>query len=155
MMLSGYLLSIVGVIILLAVVQLILPNSKIGDSVRSILGIFMLFCLISPVVDMFGGELDLKNLYTKYEVDEDFLSKLTTHGEELEEALASYLTQNYEGAKLNIQFDAKNNQVSYIFVDLSDFVIKGDEEYINYYTAIKEYLKKQIDISDERIIIYG
>ena len=155
MIFSGYLVSIVGVIVLLTLVELILPNSKISTSVRSILGIFLLFCMVSPIIKLIGVDIDFKNLFGNYQLDENFLHQtMAQENDFLQSCLQSSLSQNFEGAKLSVQFDS-NHAPSYVFVDLSDFVIKNKEEHINYYTAIKEFLKKQIDISDERIVVYG
>ena len=137
------------------VVQLILPEGKIGVSVRSILGIFLLFVILSPIIKVVNDKFSFSDVW-EYELDENFLSQ--TEAKEyqlLQDALQSELTREYQGAKVSLNFDSKSKQVSYIFVDLSDFVINKTDEHINYYTAIKEFVKKQINISDERIVVYG
>ena len=58
----GYLLSIVGAIVLLMVVQLILPEGKIGVSVRSILGIFLLFVILSPIIKVVNDKFSFSDV---------------------------------------------------------------------------------------------
>ncbi len=154
-MFDGYLLSIVGIIVLLMVVQLILPEGKIGGSVRSILGVFLIFTVVSPLVKLFHAKLDFTDL-SSYELDENFLSNTRKNAQDLvEQSLENELNKQYSGVKVAVSMDDSLNQVNYIFIDLSDFVINLADEHINYYTAIKEFVKEQIDISDERIVIYG
>ena len=46
-------------------------------------------------------------------------------------------------------------KINYIFVDLSDLVIFENEQHINYYTAVKELVRSQVNIDEERVVVYG
>ena len=74
-----------------------------------------------------------------------------------ERELQNFIDKEYKGAKVSISanFEGEEMKINYIFVDLSDLVIFENEQHINYYTAVKELVRSQVNIDEERVVVYG
>ena len=157
---SAYLLTIVGVVFLLVVIELILPDSKVSKYIKSIFAIFIVVVIITPLAKIINSDFDWNNIFDsmQYEVDETFIENISQDNLKLfEQNLEDYINQTYEGARVSISanFEGEGMKINYIYVDLSNLVIIENSQHINYYTAVKELVKKQVDIDEERVIVYG
>ncbi|MBQ7977294.1 MAG: stage III sporulation protein AF [Clostridia bacterium] len=158
--LGVYLLSVVGVVFLLVIIELVLPDSKISKYIRSIFAIFIVVVIIAPVAKLIKNDWDFNSIIMdfNYELNQNYLDSVNAQNISLlERELEAVINKEYKGAKVSISanFSGGEEKISYIFVDLSDLVINENNEHINYYTAIKELVRKQIDIDDERVVVYG
>ena len=158
---SMYLLSIVGVVFLIVIVDLILPDSKISKYIKSIAAVFVVAVIASPIINLVNSNWDWKSLFvnSEYQVDENVLNNINQQNiEVLEKELVEYLeTQDIKGVEIMISASFTNNEpkINYIYVNLCDLVINENLEHIDYYTKIKELITQQINIEEEKIIIYG
>lgn len=158
---SMYLLSIVGVVFLIVIVDLILPDSKISKYIKSIAAVFVVAVIASPIINLVNSNWDWKSLFvnSEYQVDENVLNNINQQNiEVLEKELVEYLeTQRIKGVEIMISASFTNNEpkINYIYVNLCDLVINENLEHIDYYTKIKELITQQINIEEEKIIIYG
>ena len=158
---SVYLLSIVGVVFLIVIVDLILPDSKISKYIKSIAAVFVVAVIASPIINLVNSNWDWKSLFvnSEYQVDENVLNNINQQNiEVLEKELVEYLeTQSIKGVEIMISASFTNNEpkINYIYVNLCDLVINENLEHIDYYTKIKELITQQINIEEEKIIIYG
>lgn len=158
---SAYLLSIVGVVILLVIIDLILPDSKISKYIKSIAAVFVVAVIASPIVKLVNSNWDWHSLFvgSEYQIDENIINNINQQNiEVLEDEIANYLTeQGFEGVEVMISANFIENElkISYIYVNLCDLVINENLEHIDYYTKIKELITQQINIEGDKIIIYG
>ena len=158
---SMYLLSIVGVVFLIVIVDLILPDSKISKYIKSIAAVFVVAVIASPIINLVNSNWDWKSLFvnSEYQVDENVLNNINQQNiEVLEKELVEYLeTHSIKGVEIMISASFTNNEpkINYIYVNLCDLVINENLEHIDYYTKIKELITQQINIEGDKIIIYG
>lgn len=158
---SAYLLSIVGVVILLVIIDLILPDSKISKYIKSIAAVFVVAVIASPIVKLVNSNWDGHSLFVggEYQIDENILNNINQQNiEVLEDEITNYLTeQGFEGVEVMVSANFTENElkISYIYVNLCDLVINENLEHIDYYTKIKELITQQINIEGDKIIIYG
>ena len=157
---SIYLLSIVGVVFLLVVVELVLPDSKISKYIKSIFSIFIVVVIITPIVKLVKNDWDWNSIFTnsQYEINQDFLNDIQNQQiMTFERELQNFIDKEHKGAKVSISanFEGEEMKINYIFVDLSDLVIFENEQHINYYTAVKELVRSQVNIDEERVVVYG
>ncbi len=158
---SAYLLSIVGVVILLVIIDLILPDSKISKYIKSIAAVFVVAVIASPIVKLVNSNWDWHSLFvgSEYQIDENILNNINQQNIEiLEDEITNYLTeQGFEGVEVMVSANFTENElkISYIYVNLCDLVINENLEHIDYYTKIKELITQQINIEGDKIIIYG
>lgn len=160
--LSGYLLSIVGVVLLTVLIDLILPDGKMAKYVKSVMAIVVVAVIISPIAKLTTTDFDFGKLFstTTYQVDQVILDNITNlsvaeYERDLEKNLASL---GYEDVHISLIVENKDGTqiIKYIYVDLCDFGISEDFEHIDYYTEIKECLKKLVDfVKEEQIVVYG
>lgn len=156
-----YLLSIVGVVFLIVIVDLILLDSKISKYIKSIAAVFVVAVIASPIINLVNSNWDWKSLFvnSEYQVDENVLNNINQQNiEVLEKELVEYLeTQDIKGVEIMISASFTDNEpkINYIYVNLCDLVINENLEHIDYYTKIKELITQQINIEEEKIIIYG
>ncbi len=157
---SVYLLSIVGVVFLLVVIELVLPDSKVSKYIKSIYSIFIVVVIITPLVRLVKSDWDWNNFFntTDYTVNQNFIDSVNAQNiESLERDLERYINKTYKGAKVSISANFTDNELklNYIFVDLSELGINENSEHINYYTAVKELVGDFVSIDEKRIIVYG
>ena len=158
---SAYLLGIVGVVLILVVVDLILPDSKISKYIKSIASIFVVAVIASPIINLVKSDWDWKSFFvsSEYQVDENILNNINQQNiEVLEKELVEYLeTQGFKGVDIMISASLTDLElkINCIYVNLCDLVINENSEHIDYYTKIKELITQQINIEEEKIIIYG
>lgn len=158
---SIYLMSIVGVVMLVVAIDLILPDSKISKYIKGIVSIFVVAVIVSPVISIVKGDFDWKSIFTEssYQVDENIMASINNQNiQVLQDELSNCLQQNgYKGVEVMISTNFINNEIkiNYIYVNLCDLVLNENIEHIDYYTNIKELIKKQINIEEDKIVIYG
>ena len=158
---SLYLLSIVGLAFLLVIVDLILPVGKISNYVKGISAFLLMVVVLSPIIKIINNSSGIFSWIksTQYKVDYNLLQTINdTNNEEIERELEIYLANNgYENTEVSISYKTSVNEIkmNYIFVNLSKLVINKNVEHIDYYTKIKELIKKRISIEEDNIIIYG
>lgn len=157
---SVYLLSVVGVVFLLVVIELVLPESKISKYIKSIFSIFIIVVIITPIVKLVKNDWDWNSIFTNvsYDLNQNFLDDIKTQQiVTLERDVENFISKQYKGATVSISanFNGDDMIINYIFVDLSDLVIKENEQHINYYTAVKELVRSQVKIDEERVVVYG
>ena len=157
---SIYLLSVVGVVFLLVVIELVLPDSKVSKYIKSIYSIFIVVVIITPLAKLIKSDWDWNNFFndTNYTINQNYIDNVNAQNvENLEREIEEYINKSYEGAKVSISADFTNNELklNYIFVDLSDLGIIENSQHINYYTAVKELVGNLVSIDEKRIIVYG
>ena len=157
---SAYLLSVVGVVFLLVIIELVLPDSKVSKYIKSIYSIFIVVVIITPLAKLINSDWDWNSFFggNEYTVNQNFIDNINEQNIDLfEQQLEDYINETYEGAKIQISanFEGDGMKLNYIFVDLSGLVINENNQHINYYTAVKELVSKQVNIDEERIIVYG
>lgn len=160
--LSGYLLSIVGVVMLTVLIDLILPDGKINKYIKSIVAIMVVAVIISPVAKLIKADFDFSKIFasSNYQIDEAILDSITSknienYERELETRLKDF---GFEGVNVSIVTEDTSGQkiIKYIYVDLCDLVINKNEEHIDYYTKIKDIVAKIVTfIREEQIVVYG
>ena len=70
---SGYILSILGIVIAGVVIDVILPAGTINKYIKSIFSIFVVAVIISPVVKFISNKHDYNLTYTDYELDKELI----------------------------------------------------------------------------------
>ena len=152
---SSWVLSLVGVVIITAIVEIILPESNIGKYVKGILALFTIFIMISPVTSVNIGELFNSEEYEAL-IDDDFLTGVNV------ERVNFYKTQIIEKLNkngidkvvINIDWETNNGvlKINNVFVNLCDMVINNNDKNIDIYNNIKKIIISVVDVKVEDII---
>ena len=156
---SSWILSITGIIVVTLLVEIILPNGKTNKLIKSIIGIFSIFVIISPLKKFDIDSLDLTAVFqSEIKIDSNFIDnrnkeKIVAY----EKLIEDTLTQNgYKNTIILLKgaFDGEKLIFENAFVDLRDLVLLEDSLNINKYTKIIAIIKKVITIEEEKIVFY-
>ena len=156
---STYLLSIVGATLLYVLLDLIVSDGKIAKYTKSIMGLVLVFVIVSPLPKLLKTKLDFSSVMEEgISLNQEYQEVFAEQQKSLmEKRLINILKEEgYEGVELEIwgnNVDG-NLQINYIFVDLKNLVISQNLEHINYYEAIKNLLIKHLGV-DEGQVIFG
>lgn len=151
---TKWLLSIVGVIFMGVLLDLLYPNGKTNAFCKSIFGIFAVFMIIQPILNL---EINLD--FDTEVVDSALVYNINTAKEEalkikIENLL---LDEGIEGVDVEIKSNLYNNifEVENIYLDITNLVLTENITNINKYEVITNEITSAIEIDKERIIIYG
>ena len=150
---SGWLLGIVGVVFLGVLFDLICPKGKTNTLCKSIFGIFALFVMIMPILN----------------IDIDSIVESTTYGNVMQSilnardnSLQAEINNRLESLGIigvNVEIKSKIDKDEYkidqIYVDSTNIVLTENLKNINKYEVIAKEIADVVDIDIERIIVYG
>lgn len=73
---KGYILSILGVVVVGILVDVIIPSGKINKFIKSIYAIFVVMIIISPIINLFNRHKDFNFSYNDYTTSQPLLNYL-------------------------------------------------------------------------------
>ena len=157
---SSWAEQIVLAVIVATIIELILPKSKNKKYIQMVIGVYVLFNIISPIInnkEVFSLEkYDIENYanQSKYEVDQTSMDKRLEkiYLEELEDIVISKFKENnieVVNCKIDAVLDTnkKNAGIHSIIVKLRNAT---DKEKIK---QIKQEIAEELEISEEKIKI--
>ncbi len=160
-MLSGYVISIVGIIVLSVLINIIMPDGNMSKYINNVFALIIVFVIISPIPALLNYDMDLDQILTNAnaEIDNNFIYVINSQTIDQLESMLEVLIERegYENievvATANI-FDTPMN-IQKITIDLKRIVINSDASHINKYSKIKEIVLNNILIKEEDVVFYG
>ena len=156
---SGYILSILGIVIAGVVIDIIIPSGTINKYIKAIYSIFVVAVLISPLVKFISKTQDISISYIEHETDKELLKYIyKMRVKSAEDNLENiFKIEGFENIDIILEFSIENEKLEYISckVNLENLVISTDKQHINKYEFIKKTVKENTNLTDERIIING
>ena len=154
---SGYILSILGIVLLGVIIDVIVPSGSINKYIKSVFSIFVVAVIISPVIKFISNKNGIKLNYSNYEMDKKLIEYIFEKRTENEEnKIEKYLQEEgFDKVDININFSINNNELEYISceINLTKLVISADKQHINKYEFIKGTVKDFTNLTDEEIVI--
>ncbi len=154
---SGWVLSIVGVVVLTTIIEIIMPNGSINKFIKGIFVLFTIFIMISPITRIDIGSLFGVNT-PNFSLDEEYIEdvnmkKLEEYKILIKDSLSG---QGYKNISLDMHGKTLNGElkINTIFVDLCNLVLNNEALNINKYEHIKKIIIKIVDVAEEDIIFY-
>ena len=154
----GYLLTLLGIIMLGVLIDVILPSGSISKYISGIFAIVILFVMISPVVNWIKGDYNLRDYFTSSDIliNEKLLTsinnyKFNTLEAEIEQELKD---KGYNNVGIDIKFiqNADNVEITQVLVDLTNLVINQNHENINKYVYIRQVVQSKVAVTKEVIV---
>lgn len=158
---SGWIASILGVIVLSILIDLILPESKTSSFIKNIFGYLIIIVIISPVFSFITHKnFSLDNIFqtSDIEIQEDFVSSV--HRQMLDEIERTIETSCEEigilGVDIGISADifASDVKIKQVSVDLRGMVLGEAFSHTNIKTSIVGIVQKNILVDKEQIVFY-
>ena len=155
---SGYLLTLLGVILLGVLVDVILPSGSTAKYISGIFSIFVVFVIVSPLLSFIKKGYNLKDYFSneQIELDNKLLgsfnkAKFSKLERDIEQELAN---NGYENVSVCITLDTEENElkIQTIQVDITKLVIKAKDENINKYVYIRQVIMSRVAVSEEVIV---
>ena len=144
---SGWVLSIAGVVSLSVIVELILPEGQLNKYIRGIFSFIIMLVIIAPLPSLVGKNFDFTNisLSEEYELQEDYIYQMNVYKTEaLQNDISNQIRQSgYENVVVSVSSDnyATQFKVSAIYVELSNLVITDQAQHTNILDIEKEILQ--------------
>ncbi len=155
---SGYILSILGIVIVGVLVDIVVPSGTINKYIKSIYAIFVLAVILSPVIKFLSNTHDINVNITGYEINEDLMNYINTNKiKSLETNIVNKLKdEGFDGIDIKINYSIESNElmINSCTVNMQNLVITSDKQHINKYEFIIEVVREYTNLADEEIIFY-
>ncbi len=158
---SGYLLALLGVILLGVMVDVIIPSGSTSKYISGVFAIFVMFVMISPVITWIKSDYKVSDYFTSVDIElnQNLLHSINTSKfDALEKEIIEELeTNGYSNVSIDIQFElvADNVKITQVLVDLTNLVINQNSQNINRYVYIRQAITSRIAVSEEVIVFSG
>lgn len=155
---SGYLLTLLGIVLLGVLIEVILPSGTTSKYISGIFSIFVMFVILSPILTWIRSDYKLSDYFTKTDVqlNEKLLYNINNSKlGEIEQIIIEELNTNgYTNVKIDIQFEmeADNVKITQVLVDLQNLVINQNTVNINKYVYIRQVVMSHIAVTEEVIV---
>lgn len=136
--LNSWAQKIIIVVIICTIIEMILPEGKNKKYIKIVIGIYVVFTIISPIISKINGseKIDLEkylnintetievssNVDTNKYIEEVYIEKLKT------DIKTKLLSINYETEKINLEIETKDDNTYGSILNLTVMVNKKSEE---------------------------
>lgn len=155
---SGYILSILGIVIVGVLVDIVVPSGTINKYIKSIYAIFVLAVILSPVIKFLSNTHDININITGYEINEDLMNYINTNKiKSIETNIENKLKdEGFDGIDIKINYSIESNElmINSCTVNMQNLVITSDKQHINKYEFIIEVVREYTNLAAEEIIFY-
>ena len=155
---SGYILSILGIVVVGVFIDIIIPTGNISKFIKSVYAIFVVLVIASPVINLFKNWSNYQFSYNEYEVNEsllNYISKMKVNA--MEEEIQNRLKDeglNDVGIKLNFSQELDNLQINSCNVDFSNLSSSNGSVHNNRHEIATNVIKEIANLDKEVIIFY-
>lgn len=154
---TGYILSILGIVVAGIFIDIIVPSGKINKYIKSIYSIFVVAVILSPLITLLCKKQDFVVKYEDYQLNDGLINFIyEMRASSLETNLENALKEEgFSNIDIVLTFSSENNELKYnsCKINLKNLVIDKDKQHINKYEFIKKLVKKNTNLSDEEITI--
>ena len=156
-MMTGYVLSVLGIVIAGVFIDIIVPSGSISKYIKGIYSIFVVAVLINPILKFLNKNHDFTVKYKDYEISSNlieyiFKKQILATEKEIEDRLK---IEGFSNIDISLFYSIENNELNYnsCSVNLKNLVISSDKQHINKYEFIKNIIKESTSLTEEEIII--
>ena len=154
---SGYILSILGIVVAGVIIDVIIPSGSINKYIKSIYSIFVVAVLLMPLIKFVNSGKNLTLKFNEQHVETELLNYISGKKvEELENSIENHLkSEGFEKIDIQLNYSINNNKIEYnsCLVNLKNVAISTDKQHINKYEFIKEVVGNYANLSHQEIII--
>lgn len=155
---SGYILTILGIVIAGVLIDIIVPSGAINKYIKSVFAIFVVAVILMPVIKFISNKENISINYSKYEIDNSLINYIyAKRVESIEKNIVSELEKNgfYKvDIKINYSINSDELSLNSCEANLKNMTISSSSSHINSYQFIAETVKTFTNLSDEVIIFY-
>ena len=155
---QGYILAILGIVIISVLVEIILPSGQTAKYIRSILSIFVVYILVNPIISLVSNDFDLKKYLSKdhIKLNQSLLTNIYDNQIEARQNDIENLLKEkgYCGVEIKILYQIVEEEIKLlkVKVDLNNLVITQSNTNINKYQYIRQVVMSQLAVKEEDIV---
>ncbi len=155
---NGYLLSLLGVILLGVLIDVILPSGSTSKYISGIFAIVVMFVMVSPLLKFINSDNRLNNYFTAMDIqlNEKLLYNISNSKfNAVEDAIKQELVSNgYNNVNIEVEFKvvADSVEIRQVLVDLTNLVINTNSANINKYVYIRQVVMQHLAVTEEVIV---
>lgn len=159
-MINGYILNIVGIVVLGVLINIILPSGVMSKYINSIFALIVVFVIISPIPGLLNYKFNVDEILANAngEIDNSFVYLINSQTvQQLEitlEKLISNKGYNFVDVTVDANIFETPLNLQKIRVYLANLVISGQGLHINKYNDIKQVILENVLIKEELIVFY-
>lgn len=154
---TDYLLGIVGIIFLITIAEIILPEGKIGHYLKSIFAIIVLLVVIEPVSKIRFNGLTFTFEQAEIDYQENYLNFIAeTKIKVLNQEFTKYLyNKGIDKVDLEIIYEFNDNDflLKKVLVNLEKTVIIGENKHINIKETVVQAVVDFFNIETKDIVV--
>lgn len=145
--LSGWVLSIAGVVSLSVIVELIMPEGGLNKYIRGVFSFIIMLVIIAPLPSLVGKNFDFSNisLEGQYQLQEDYIYQMNVYKTQaLQNDISNQIKQSgYDNVVVSVSSENYSSQfkIKAIYVELANLVINGQAQHTNIVDIEKEILQ--------------
>ena len=145
--LSGWVLSIAGVVSLSVIVELIMPEGGLNKYIRGVFSFIIMLVIIAPLPSLVGKSFDFSNisLEGQYQLQEDYIYQMNVYKTQaLQNDISNQIKQSgYDNVVVSVSSENYSSQfkIKAIYVELANLVINGQAQHTNIVDIEKEILQ--------------
>ncbi|MGN1208455.1 MAG: stage III sporulation protein AF [Christensenellales bacterium] len=158
----GWLLSVVGIVLIGVLVDLILPEGEMQKYVKAVFSIFVVFVMVSPVLKIDLNKINFDAfVYNKnsVQVNENFLKNYNNAYKENLEKVCEQQLENagFSGVCVEICLNLSNSkfEIKEVQANLANLVINANKVHIDKYQEIKSVIISVLGIESDKVVISG
>lgn len=151
---TGWLLSIVGIVFMGVLFDLIYPNGKTNSLCKSIFAVLSLFVMVSPILKLDIDNIKVDNFNNQQLIEHINDAKINSIKLKIDSHLSSC---GIVGVVVKIDSNLTNEEfeIEKIYIDTTNLVLTENITNINKYVVIINEVSNLLDIEKERIVVYG
>ena len=158
---KAWIVSVSAVVMITAIINLILPEGKMGKFIKGIFSIFVLLTIIKPIIYIKDGGFNYQNIFNQsnFELQDEFIEYVSQEKiNEYENNCQNILEKNgIQNAFVDIFYALDENLMIIIkstSIDLKNSVIKSDKAHIDIIKAVRKEIASYLNVKEDLVKIY-
>lgn len=158
--LGAWILSILGIVIIGAVIDLVLPSGKMNKYIKSIFAAVTILVIVLPLPNLLKNGCDADNFIINPDIkfDENYLdySENIKKNHVIKGLRAALQQDGITLGEVSVSgdFSGAAPVISEVKINLSQVVIVGQSEHINKYELIRSKVSQYLSLDKDAIVIY-
>ena len=159
---TGWIVSIVGVVVLGVLIDIILPEGQMQKYIKSIFSVIVVLTMVSPLFNIEIGNINFDQFIyneSSVELNQNYLNN---YNEDYKTSLQNLLEENlkengFGGVKVEITYNLSNNnfEIEKVVLDIKKLVINTNQVHIDKYKEIRAITVKLLNVEEDVVVIYG
>lgn len=155
---QGYIIAILGIVIISVLVEIILPSGQTSKYIKSILSVFVVYVLVNPIITFLKTDFSLDKYLSSNNVQlnqnlltDIYKSQIEAKQEDIEKLL---FENGYENVKISLVYEIVDDclKISKAKVDIKNLVITSNLQNINKYQYIRQVVMAELLLKEEDIV---